>query len=225
MKKHLLLILNIALVLFVSIFQDLYITENLLVYKSLASVGFVMLGGTNLVLAIKSKTANLKFCITMVVGLFFAMLGDILLEVEFIVGAAFFAVGHIIFFISYCFAERFKWTDLIACAVIAIPSVLIVLLLPIFNLPGMLKPLCAIYAFIISFMVGKAISNLIRTPNILNLIITIGSVLFFVSDLMLLLGNFGGINVGVLCLATYYPAECLLAISSIFTSQKVKSDQ
>lgn len=220
MKKHILLISNIALLIFVSIFQDLYIREDAILFKSLASAGFVLLGGLNLYFAIKNKTANLKFCITMVVGLFFAMLGDILLEVEFIVGAGFFAVGHIIFLISYCFAERFKWTDLIACAVIAIPAVLIVLLLPIFDLPGMLKPLCAIYAFIISFMVGKAISNLIRTQNLLNLIITIGSVLFFISDLMLLLGNFGGINVSELCLATYYPAECLLATSLIFTQQK-----
>lgn len=220
MKKNLFIILNIALILLVSVFQDLYIAEDLIAFKSIASAGFVLLGGLNLFNAIKNKTANLRFCITMVVGLFFAMLGDILLEVEFIVGAIFFAIGHIIFFISYSFAEKFKWIDLIACVIIAIASVLIVVLLPIFDLPGMLKPLCAVYAFIISFMVGKAITNLIRNRNMLNLIIAIGSILFFVSDLMLLLGNFGGINVSEMCLATYYPAECLLAISLSFTPHK-----
>ena len=135
MKKNLQLILNIALILFVSIFQDLYITEGDLLFKSLASAGFVMLGGVNLIFAIKNKL-NLKFAIIMSVGLFFAMIGDILLEVEFIIGAIFFAIGHVLFFVSYCFLEKFKWVDLIAGAIIATASVLAITLLPIFDFGG-----------------------------------------------------------------------------------------
>ena len=221
MKKNLHFILNLVLILFVSIFQDLYIKEQTIVFKSIASVGFVLLGALNLSYAIKNKTLSLKFCISMTVALFFAMLGDILLEIDFIIGAIFFAIGHIIFFVAYCFVERFKWYDLVSGGIIALASVLVILFVPIFNFDLTFKILIICYAIIISFMLGKAVANFIRNRSLLNLIILIGSVLFFFSDLMLLLGNFAGLNMSALCLATYYPAECLLALSLNFTGKKV----
>ena len=138
MKKNLHFILNLALILFVSIFQDIYMREYDLVFKSLASVGFVLLGVINLIYAIKDKQ-NIKFAIVMTLGLFFAMLGDILLEINFIIGAIFFAIGHVIFFISYCFLEKFKWIDLIAGGIIAVAAVLVIALLPIFNFGGIIS--------------------------------------------------------------------------------------
>ena len=64
-------------------------------------------------------------------------------------------------------------------------------------------------------MVVKSISNIIVKKSLINILLVIGSVLFFVSDFMLLLNVFG--NVGefadILCLATYYPAQCFLAYS------------
>lgn len=226
MKKNLHLILNIILIVFVSIFQSLYIKQpNEIAFKAIASIGFVILGTLNLVYAIKNRNSNLKFCITMVVGLFFAMLGDILLEINFIIGAIFFAVGHVLFFVAYCFAEKFKWIDLIAGGVIAVASVLIITLLPIFNFGSTLKILCAVYAVIISFMLGKAATNFFRNRNLLNAIILIGSVLFFFSDLMLLLGNFAGLYMSSLCLGTYYPAEILLSVSLAFSYKQIQTNK
>ena len=67
---------------------------------------------------------------------------------------------------------------------------------------------------IISFMLGKAISNSLRQTNMTNLIIVIGSLLFFISDFMLMLKSFADLPVaGYLCLGTYYPAQFLLAFS------------
>ena len=81
----------------------------------------------------------------------------------------------------------------------------------------LMKGVCSTYAIVISFMIGKTISNLIKENNITNKVIAIGSLLFFISDLMLMLDVFGGISVsGYLCLATYYPAQFILAFS-IFT--------
>ena len=91
MKKYFYLS-NLILFILVSIGNVFYIQNGLLWQKTLTSIGFVLIGLINLIYAIKTKTLNIKYCLTMVIGLILAMLGDILLEVNFIVGALFFAV-------------------------------------------------------------------------------------------------------------------------------------
>lgn len=207
-------ILNLLLIAAVVVGDVFYIIDDSLLTKSLTSACFVALGAVNLVYAIKNKTTNFKFCILMLVGLFFAMLGDILLEIEFIVGALLFAVGHVFYFISYCQLISFKWKDLIFGAIIFVPSTLFIVLAPFFDFGGILMELvCVFYAVIISCMVGKSISNYVADKKVLHLLLLIGSCLFFFSDLMLLLNVFGNMPrvIGILCLATYYPAECVLA--------------
>ena len=208
------IILNLILIVAVVVGDVFYIIDDSLLTKSLTSACFVALGAVNLVYAIKNKTTNFKFCILMLVGLFFAMLGDILLEIEFIVGALLFAVGHVFYFVSYCMLISFKWKDLIFGAVIFVPSTLFIVLAPFFDFGGILMELvCVFYAVIISCMVGKSISNYVADKKVLHLLLLIGSCLFFFSDLMLLLNVFGNMPrvIGILCLATYYPAECVLA--------------
>ena len=58
-----------------------------------------------------------------------------------------------------------------------------------------MEVVCVFYALIISFMLGKAVSNIIRERNILNLLIVIGSFLFFFSDLMLLFDVFANVSI------------------------------
>lgn len=218
MKKYLNLfnILNVVLILAVLVGDVFYLKTGELWVKSITSAGFVAIGAVNLIYAIKHKTTHLKFCITMLVGLTFAMLGDIFLNIYFIAGAALFAVGHVFYFIAYCFIQKFKWTDLIPAAALFVPAVLFMTLAPIFNYRGVhFEILCIVYALIISCMMGKAVSNFIRERNVLNLIIMVGSILFVISDLMLLMHVFADIHriFNILCLATYYPAECFLAYS------------
>ncbi len=229
------IILNIIFAALIIVGDILFITFGGLLLKSLTSTLFVLQGGMNLFFAIKLKTNLLKFCIFLVVGLVFAMLGDIFLnaefaagDIEFIIGAILFAIGHVFFFTSYCFVLKFRWLDLVYGAAIALPSILFITLAPIFNFGGIvMEILCIVYAIVISLMVGKALSNLVKNVSILNIIILVGSVLFFISDLMLLLNMFGGLPrfVDIICLATYYPAETLLAFSvlcatNIFTKEK-----
>ena len=55
---------------------------------------------------------------------------------------------------------------------------------------------------------------MLKENNPLNKLIVIGSILFFISDFMLMLDVFGNISeAGYLCLGTYYPAQFLLAFS------------
>lgn len=220
MKKNI-LIINFILLLVLIALDITYIIFDTLLIKSLASAVFVIIGVINLVFAIKSK-ANLKFPILMLIGLLFAMLGDILLEINFIVGAILFAFGHVFFFISYCALSKFTLKDLLYGILIFVPSVLFMTLAPIFEYDGILMEIvCVVYALIISLMVGKSISLFLSQKNLLNLIILIGSICFFLSDLMLLLNVFGHLPVvGIVCLILYYPAEFMLAYSIFVYTEK-----
>lgn len=139
----------------------------------------------------------------------------------FVIGAGLFAVGHIWFFIAYCTLEKIKLRDILYAITIFAFALAVELLIPIFDYDGMTM-LVIIYAFVISIMLGKAISNYIGKRNSLAyFIIMLGSVLFFLSDLMLLFNVFGGVGIWAdnLCLIFYYPAEYLLAISIFYASK------
>ena len=217
-------IVNVVLILTTLALATCYTIFGGLWLKALASTGFVLVAVTNLIYAIKIKTDKLNFAIFMVVGFVFAMAGDIVLNIEFMIGAILFAIGHIFYFVAYCFLNRFNWTDLIPGMVISVVSVLVVTLVPLFNYGGLLmEMICVLYAIIISMMIGKAVANLIRERNFFNIILLIGSFLFFFSDLMLLFNVFGtGMTFAThkifdyLCLATYYPGQCVLAHSIMY---------
>ncbi len=216
-KEKIFNIINLMFFILISISNILLISFDKLFIKGITSGLFVLLGTINLVILLKTSYRDKRFPIIMLSGLFFAFLGDIVLELNFIGGAVLFAIGHILFFISYCFIEKFNFKDLIIGAIIFVASILLITLAPCFEFGNVLMEIVAVvYALIISLMLGKAITNLIRNRTILNLVIVIGSVLFFFSDLMLLFNVFGNISsvlFGILCLATYYPAEYLLAYS------------
>ena len=95
------------------------------------------------------------------------------------------------------------------------PSMFVILFVPILDFGGILmKVVCLIYALIISLMLGKSIANFTRDKSLFSLIILIGCALFFFSDLMLLFDVFASAKLaGIFCLATYYPAEFILAYS------------
>ena len=225
MKKYfnLYTCINIVLVISTLVLGGLYcFATDLLMVKTLASASFVLTGMISLFYAIKHNVKNLKFTMIMVVGLFFAMLGDVLLELEFIVGALFFAVGHIFYFVAYCTLSKFTWLDLIPAACIFVPALLLLTIGPWFSFGGaLMQVVCIFYALIISCMVGKAIMNFIKTKSLLSLIIMIGSILFFISDFVLVFNVFSDVSksFSFMCLCTYYPAECLLAISLLFADK------
>ena len=210
----------ILLTICVLVGDAFYITTSSLLIKSLTSLGFVLIGLLSLIYAVKSKTEKNKFCVIMFIGLVFAMFGDIVLEIEFIIGAMLFAVGHVFYFMAYCFLSKFKLRDFIIGAAIFVPSTLIILFVPIFNFDQIImQVVCVVYAIVISCMLGKAISNYSKERSLLTLLLMIGSSLFFFSDLMLLFNVFSNVSkvFGYLCLISYYPAECILAYSIMKT--------
>lgn len=218
-------IFNIIMSVLLVVADIVYIYLGTLFTKTIASLLFVTIGFVNLIYLIKIKRIKSFSAYLLFMGLCFTCLGDVFLEIEFIVGAILFAIGHVFYFVSYCKLSKFEWKDLIYSVLIFVPSLLIILFVPIFDFGGItLQILCCVYAFVISIMVGKAISNYIRVKTKLNLIILIGSVLFFFSDFMLLFNVFSDLGriFGILCLATYYPAENLLAYSVLKHKKKNK---
>lgn len=225
MKKSFISLFNIAFLILQLAGDIIYmIVGNPYLWKVFASLTFFIGGLVNLFYVVAHKSElknNNSFKYIMIVGLFFAMLGDILLIDYFVIGAGLFAVGHIWFFVAYCTLEKIKLRDILYAITIFAFALAVELLIPIFDYDGMTM-LVIIYAFVISIMLGKAISNYIGKRNSLAyFIIMLGSVLFFLSDLMLLFNVFGGVGIWAdsLCLIFYYPAEYLLAISIFYASK------
>lgn len=216
--KRSIVFLNLILLAVIITLDVIFILSPSLVLKSVTSACFVLGGIINAAYALKCGD-NKKFSSFMLIGLVFAMVGDIVnynpADLYFITGTALFALAHVFYIIAYYCMQRFRLTDIIIAVCIFIPSALFIKLAPIFDFGGaLMEVVCVIYALILSLMVGKALSNL-RSRSAVSIIIAVGSVLFFISDLSLLLNMFGKIRTipRILCLATYYPAQFLLAFA------------
>ena len=197
--------------------------------KITCSVMFAALGLINLLFSIITKQSNLKFYILMNIGLILACFGDYLILFDFIKGAASFALGHVSFVVAYCFLKKIKKWNLIVSIGLFIGCLILLLCCPLLTFDNtVFQIVCIIYALIISLMVGKAIGNLVQDRNAATVTIAVSSMLFFFSDLMLVLGWFvksieWADNV---CLATYYPALSLLAFSMLLkTFNKTTNDK
>ena len=215
--KKLSLIGNIifAVLILVADILFMYTDINIYIIKTLASALFVLCGAFNLTLAFVGNGENRLKSIVMLIGIIFAFIGDVVLIRHFILGAIFFAIGHVFYLIYFIMLCKPKWVDLIVFVVIFGISASLILFLPAFEF-GDLKFLILIYALIICLMLAKAIGNYIVERNFANLIIMLGALLFYTSDLMLVFANFSSIAPRLfdqLCLWTYYPAQFLLAFS------------
>lgn len=185
------------------------------VTKSTASGLFVVAGIFNLILLYKSQEKDgLWKSIIMLVGLIFAMSGDIVLIEHFVVGAGLFAIGHIFFLIYFCLMYKFNLIDLFIFLGLVAVAMLIIFLYPNFQFDGML-PVIIVYAIVISSMLAKAIGNYFSHKTTENLITLLGAFLFFFSDMMLLFYCFAGNNIifDYFCIYTYYPAEFMLGLT------------
>ena len=216
--KKVFLVLNTVLVIAVLISGFCYMEFGGLLLKGFASFWFVAIGAVNLIFALMNHTDNKKFPLAMLTGLTFSMLGDIFINIDFITGSLVFSLGHVCYFTAYCFLKRFKPTDLIPCGVMFVVSTLILTLSPVleFDSPVFLF-VCLFYGLIISLMLGKAISNLVREKNAITVLLAVGCALFYFSDLMLLFDVFADTPrlIGTLCMLSYYPAQCLLACAGL----------
>lgn len=217
MIKRKLLIVNLVIFLAVMAGDLFYMEHGGLWRKGLTSFGFVLMGLINvLTCRPERKRERFGFPLVMVLGLFFCMLGDIFINIDFIPGAALFAVGHLFYFTAYCRLQKPKLLDLIPFVLIFAASVLIIKCVPILDFNnGLIEGICLGYALVISLMASKAVANLFRGRKLIHWILVLGCVLFYFSDLMLVFDVFADTPdyIATLCMVSYYPAQCLLAFS------------
>lgn len=186
------------------------------------------LGVVNLCYAVRFGERNLKFYIAMSVGLILCLMGDILLGKDFVIGAATFASGHICYFLGYCFLQKLRRSDFVVGGVIFAAAGCFLLFCPLLAFSeSYMRWVCLVHAFIISMMVGKAISNFSVEKSKLYMMLAVGSSLFFFSDLMLVFNWFmdTGRITGKLCMGTYFPAQWLLALSLLVADGSIRSIQ
>ena len=179
---------------------------------------FVMMGLVNLCVAVMKKKKNIKFYISMAIGLFLCMMGDIMLRKDFVIGAATFATGHISFLVSYFFLQKARKKDFIIGGSIFVLAGSFLMFFPLLTFSdSYMRWVCLAYAGIISMMVGKAVSNYLAEKSKARLLMAIGSSMFFFSDLMLVFNWFmdTGSITRKLCMITYFPALGVLALSML----------
>ena len=224
MKMKALAIVNIVITILVFIgnyfYQSLGFNYTL---KIICSSGFALMGIINMIYVHK-RVDDKKVLMFMTLGLIFAFLGDVAINPNFILGVIFFALGHVFFVASYLAYRKLEKLDIMLSLCLAAFSVGFILVFPyiIFNVP-VLKYVVLLYAVIISVMVAKSLGNAVQEKDVFTEMIAIGSVLFFVSDMMLLLAWFSTIEgrwTSNVCMAAYYPALCLLAGSMVVYLKK-----
>ncbi len=211
---------NILLSAAIFICGMFYAQTGDLFVKSISSIGFTLLAAANLVYT-KTTEKDIGYATLIFYGLLFCMFGDIAIVTNFIAGAALFAVGHVFYILSYGKLIKFTIADAIPGLILFAASASVILVLPIFEFGSAVTlGVCITYAFIISMMLGKAFSNFRTEGNGLNSLILVGCVLFYFSDLMLLVNRFLNASeiFGMLCIITYYPAQCILAYSAAYSS-------
>lgn len=207
------LCLNILLIAATGVGCLCYHAHGGLLIKGMTASGFVLIGWVNLVYAQKSRCRRMQFPIRMAVGLLLCMMGDIVLNRNFLLGAVIFAAGHGAYIAAYASLRKGMRREWMLNAGIALASVLLVIS-PFFSFHAwMMKGVCILYAMVISCMMGKAISLWRMNKDAVSGLIALGSVLFYFSDLMLAMHYFGNAPriADTLCLFTYFPAQCLLA--------------
>lgn len=170
-------------------FHLFHLANSILIPKSITSILFLV---TALV-SYKKNPKEPKLFRLIFTGLIFCFWGDFFLalapngeQVPFLLGIISFALGHIMYIISYSSLTKFTYKDLLIFTYIFIPT-LATLLLVNFDFKGML-PFVIIYAILIIFMITKSLGLLKYAQHntfAVTALIT-GSFLFFISDFILL---------------------------------------
>lgn len=218
-SQKLMLAVNLAVIAAIFVLNYFYQSNGFdFTLKCVCSGAFALLGLVNLAWALITRAGNPKFYVGMAAGLLLAFLGDVLINEDFIIGAATFALGHVSFVIAYGLLQRPRPLDGLIGGGLFLGCLLFLLLCPwlTFDEP-IFRIVCMIYALIISTMLGKAVGNFIRDRRAVTGTIAAASLLFFFSDLMLVFDWFIGRWdwTDHACMGTYYPALCLLAFSMI----------
>jgi uncharacterized membrane protein YhhN len=161
--------------------------------------------------------------------LLFGLLGDIFLDLKFVdkpnsdshtlIGMAVFAAGHLLYIPAVLDFFNLKAGAVLISALIAfaLSAVIIVVTLKVMKYQyGKFFTPAAGYSFLLIFFTALSAAALIQTGEKSALLLTIGSILFLLSDVVLSMQYFGGKKGRVYIISNhilYYAAQFLIAFS------------
>jgi len=175
------------------------------------------------------NSINKVFSTLVLTGLILGLVGDVLLNLRFVFkknsnviflgGTASFLFGHILYIIAlFKIAEiKFIYAPLITSfAILFIVGYFIFKVLKVKN--GM-KIFGCIYILIVSLFMSVAIYNLASVKSNLTILTSVGSMLFFASDVILIFNSFGEhprLSLRASNLLLYFVGQILIATSLLF---------
>jgi len=162
----------------------------------------------------------------LVVALLMGCVGDCILIFDsflFLVsGMVAFLIGHVFYMVLFG-GKSWKGLTLKAWipAVIVMAAIVAALVLAIGIKGTLLAPMC-VYGFGLTLLMFSGLAGVIRFRTATWWIIFCGTVLFTISDSMIAVGAFAGGSalLDFLVMATYIPAQCLLAAGAVRLSKE-----
>ena len=204
------------------------------IFKGLVSLMFILTAFTAYLV---SKSPNMLFATLILLGLFFGLLGDIFLDLKYIIlskemtytilGFIAFGIGHI-FFLTGLFVNFYDYTSsvwyILIPVIITLVLVVVTLLMEKFSKIRYqkMKPFVIIYGFILFLTVTMYMSVAIQSRWQVTTVwvMAISLILFALSDLILNNTYFApGFNTPVFIITNhvfYYLAQFGIAVSLLF---------
>lgn len=173
-------------------------------------------------LSLSDAGSYLPFTLSILLGLLFSFGGDLALMFQerptpFRIGLVLFLLAHVIYGGAFVyFAGRVPQFPIIAALFFGLGTAVYLLLLPGL---GSMKVSVGVYVLIISFMAAAAVSTLYspRITPVTAALITAGSLLFYVSDVILALNRFRlPMKYNRLSLVPYYAGQFMIAASTYY---------
>ncbi|MDO4487674.1 MAG: lysoplasmalogenase family protein [Eubacteriales bacterium] len=188
------------------------------ILKGLASLVFVLVG----VLSIGGEGTGAAGLILK--GLFIGAIADVLLNLRFVFKSKeqfFFLCGTFVFLgghICYLIAQIMMSTNAIIWIIVGIVAALIIgkLIFTKIKVEKKLEIAGYVYILFISMMNFVALGNLIAAPSAFAVMFVVGAVFFFISDVVLIVNNFGPnpkFSLRITNLSFYYLGQLLIAMS------------
>jgi len=195
--------------------KEKYVLADIL--KGCAALMFVTIGLINYL-----NVTNDSFGLKILVGLGFGMLGDIILNLRFVVkkngqkvflvGILAFLIGHILYLAALIPLTSYLVIDIIIGAVLA--AGLLIYIFKTMEVKLAFKIFGIFYLGAVIIMTVIAVHVAIVTGNTHDIIYAIGAVLFTASDIVLIFNTFSGttkFSLRITNLSLYYIGQLLIA--------------
>lgn len=196
--------------------QKKYVAADIL--KGSAAACFVIIG----IIGYATKTTD-SFGLKLMIGLIFGMVGDILLNLRFVVGEAkgqkvfllgivAFLVGHILYLAALIPLSGHVLICFLIGAVLA--AALLIYIFKTMDVKLAFKIFGVFYLGAVIIMTVMAIDIALVVKDARSIEYAIGAVLFMVSDIVLIFNTFGGttkFSMRILNLSLYYIGQLMIA--------------